>query len=702
MHKSDQQADSDEQMPPSAWSAAHLLDGHPEHWIHEPPKYDVASSRKAEAASNQGRTPKSPPLKRGAKMPHEHLQYPKQPLNHLKQDSAQQEAGPKVSTAFTHPRKPHPVSEAASFPSDSGGKNHRFPLESHPLGDFRPHPLLLPTSTDGAMAKQRKGPAKQPAKSPKDAARKPAKFGFPKREALKAKPAPKGKAFPRAGSKQQVMSGTKQRRFGEDPGRGKRLQQASIGQATIGDDRSVHLQDLQDVDVFRQPLKNTGDTEYTLTITVGGQEVAAIPDSGSFDLLVFSGHCTDCGNASNMYSSNKSPDHGSTGFAAEQTFGSGSTKSVESFDRVRLGDHEIAKQVFWEVVQVDASFADSSFQSILGVGPPASSLKIAEKEAIDVKRQAKIIYGDDDGDGLAQADEAIRHYADVVQHVSKQVPLLEAIGMRSYSVCLRPESGSDGVWIWNDDSVETHKDLFIKVPVVGDMYWSAEMRDVRFAPTPGAGHDSAVLGCDNERCSAVVDTGTSLLVVPTSAYDAILDALEHLPNGQHGCEDMSKLPDLRFTLGEQAFALGPESYMGSVDGELSEELLALMPRSRKSGDSSCTPLLMTINEDTDYGPLWILGLPFFRRYYTNFRLRQGSKAPESMAFASASPDCTAAMFQGLTRQPMQGHSHLRIDAKKIRAPSWLLTMARQQLARSHHAKHNPGQSGHAGADHVRG
>lgn len=57
-------------------------------------------------------------------------------------------------------------------------------------------------------------------------------------------------------------------------------------------------------------------------------------------------------------------------------------------------------------------------------------------------------------------------------------------------------------------------------------------------------------------------------------------------------------------------------------------------------EGSCRPLLMAINASTQFGPMWILGLPFFRRYYTTFYSAPYENAPESAGNAHFDEDAT--------------------------------------------------------------
>jgi len=444
--------------------------------------------------------------------------------------------------------------------------------------------------------------------------------------------------------------------------------------------------------VLRQTLNNAGDSEYTLEFDIGGQKLQGIPDTGSFDLLVFSRRCMQCGSPRSMYDDSQSRTYSSNGFEAEQTFGSGRTQSVEAFDRVQIGDDVVDKQAFWEVVDADTSFGDSAFQAIFGVGPPSSALKIARQESQDVAKEVRDMAAH--GEEVSQFGDVVEHYKAVVEHAAMQVPFLQAVGMRTYSICLRPESQSSGVWIWNDDAAEQYPSLFTHVRASSSMYWAAELTDVHFERNSFVGKESGLpLGCGPEdgKCSVVVDTGTSLLVVPSATYTKVVDMLDELRQKQQFvCENISFLPDIVFTMSGQTFRLPPESYMGQLDGEVPTELATLMPHARNSDmGQNCQPLLMTIDEVGDEGPVWILGLPFFRHYYTTFKLSEDSQEAGDMFFARSESSCNPGTFQAeaLTRAP-RVNRQLRIDATKLRLPAFVNNRVRRgnKLSRRAHRK----------------
>jgi len=126
-----------------------------------------------------------------------------------------------------------------------------------------------------------------------------------------------------------------------------------------------------------------------------------------------------------------------------------------------------------------------------------------------------------------------------------------------------------------------------------------------------------------EGCQAVVDTGTSLLAVPTPSFPEIFELLRHgvPPSGM--CSGPG--PMLQFELDNNfTVALGPQDYSrlertpsgtslekpadAGEDGELPAPDLK---------DVYCKPMLMAMDLPAPLGPkLFILGEPVLRKYYT--------------------------------------------------------------------------------------
>jgi hypothetical protein len=138
--------------------------------------------------------------------------------------------------------------------------------------------------------------------------------------------------------------------------------------------------------------------------------------------------------------------------------------------------------------------------------------------------------------------------------------------------------------------------------------------------------DQRVSFCDaGEKCKAVVDTGTSLLAVPTPSFPELFELLRHQVSDDFKCVGAG--PKLHFELGGTFnLTMEPQDYarvqetkrqsplrhredFGAVKSE------ELTPQQM----AYCKPMLMSLELPAPIGPkLFILGEPALRKYYTAY------------------------------------------------------------------------------------
>lgn len=138
------------------------------------------------------------------------------------------------------------------------------------------------------------------------------------------------------------------------------------------------------------------------------------------------------------------------------------------------------------------------------------------------------------------------------------------------------------------------------VPVTEQGYWQVRMDGIALAQRRThfcASHQGG--------CQAAVDTGTSLLAGPTDVVEALMEKLGVATD----CSNLDDLPSIGFIIGNTSLNLEPQDYV-----------------SRGSDGQSCSLGLMAIDVPPPKGPLFILGDPFLRKYYTVYdraRVRVG-------------------------------------------------------------------------------
>lgn len=419
---------------------------------------------------------------------------------------------------------------------------------------------------------------------------------------------------------------------------------------TMGD--AKHKRYLPNSDVWVR-LNNFQNVQYMGPLIIGGQTLPVVYDTGSFEMVIMSDYCEEPGcsrPAGPVYSSSKSTTF-KVGSAKEHThvYGSGPVTSKQGLETVTLGDMSsplVARDMpFWQVVDHDVDVWNkwSNFSGIVGMG---HSPHAPNNDAQD-------------------ADDEMWHPTDK--------SLLEMVGVTAFSFCLERSSGTPPGWLVLGPTAETAANdaKFVHVPVVGKIHWGVVMTDLK-----GGGME-AYDAC-SPSCAAIVDSGTSLIAAPRQAMEALAPVFNMIdPN----C-NLDNLPDITFTLGTGQITIPPAIYVIRMTGYVEEqqnivESLFGPPKLRKI--TQCVPAFMEVNMKTKHGPLWILGMPFLRYYFTVFQ-----REPKSLHMAFATAKCepsaspTSIYFtnhsgtQNASKMRV-GHENLGIktvNVSEVKLPDW--------------------------------
>jgi hypothetical protein len=312
-------------------------------------------------------------------------------------------------------------------------------------------------------------------------------------------------------------------------------------------------------------MTNFQNTQYYGDIVVGGQVLQGIFDTGSFELLVLSTRCTSCYRTAYDHTISSTYQPAANGNAGKEFhFGSGPAYTIRGYERVEIGHLTVKKMPIFEIVDHDIQVLEvSHLDAIVGIGP-------------------------------GEVDRT---------HPS----LMDKFGITRYSVCLQQQDKSPGWIIWQDLDPRTRPG-FTEVEVKGTVHWGVELWNVQIG--------DKIVSCQGG-CGAVLDSGTSLIAAPRQSLASLKGALDTL---HPDCSNMADMPWLSFQIADKIMELPPQAYIARMVGVIPPtiwDVLAFKPQAKVV--MQCVPLLMDLEEmHTPLGPLWIIGMPFFRYYYTTF------------------------------------------------------------------------------------
>eukprot|EP00929_Paragymnodinium_shiwhaense_P043094 TRINITY_DN22200_c0_g1_i1.p1 TRINITY_DN22200_c0_g1~~TRINITY_DN22200_c0_g1_i1.p1 ORF type:complete len:468 (+),score=113.15 TRINITY_DN22200_c0_g1_i1:89-1492(+) len=142
------------------------------------------------------------------------------------------------------------------------------------------------------------------------------------------------------------------------------------------------------------------------------------------------------------------------------------------------------------------------------------------------------------------------------------------------------------------------------VPVYEEGYWQFQFSEVLIDGKPL----NLCKKYGERQCQAVLDTGSSLMMGPQHDLTPILKALSFVNDTQRNCSTKEKFPSLSFVIQNKTFTMDPDDYMD---------------RSRNNhpvGQESCWAHMMPVG-DTGRGPIFVLGMPFLRAFYTAYDVK---------------------------------------------------------------------------------
>jgi hypothetical protein len=142
------------------------------------------------------------------------------------------------------------------------------------------------------------------------------------------------------------------------------------------------------------------------------------------------------------------------------------------------------------------------------------------------------------------------------------------------------------------------------VPVSVEGYWQFQFEDIL---VDGKSLDLCKK-YGERKCQGVVDTGSSLFMGPEQDIVPILKALKFPHDTKQNCTEGQAFPKLSFVIANHTFEMAADEYMDREE-------------SHAAGAQTCWAHFLPMG-DTGRGPIFVMGMPFLRSFYTAFDVQQ--------------------------------------------------------------------------------
>lgn len=331
------------------------------------------------------------------------------------------------------------------------------------------------------------------------------------------------------------------------------------------------------------------DAQYYGPITIGtpGQPFKVVFDTGSSNLWVPSHKCSIFDLACdlhNQYNQEKSSTYIPNGQNFTIQYGSGGEIAGSlANDNVNIGGLEIKNQTFAQITtEKGISWIAAKFDGILG---------------------------------FAFESISVDHVTPVWYNLMSQGLVEQPI----FGVWLssNPQGQNGGILTLGGLDSARYTGTFTFAPLISETYWEFEVTDFQLA-------GKSMGWCSGgEKCHAIADTGTSLIVGPVKEIGELNTKLGAIQVGAEAiftnCTATANLPSVDVVISGTTFTLTPEDYVLKVS---------------EFGKTICLSGFGGIDLPPNIGPLYILGDVFIRTYYTQFDFK-GQKVGFAKAVKSS-------------------------------------------------------------------
>jgi len=318
-------------------------------------------------------------------------------------------------------------------------------------------------------------------------------------------------------------------------------------------------------------------TYYGL-LQLGDMQFRVLLDTGSCEFWVPSSDCaTDRCHHHRQYSMShhKHNDNDKDG-AMDIEYLSGSVKGDLIYDEVLVGDITVPDQIIGVAKTVDIVLLDDVvWDGIVGFAYPSPQL---------VEKYVTPLFDTMMNDNLFKMRGLSNQFAYYID---------DTRGSMTFG-------GANCDVIAVGQSIQDCVSKFQFVPVTDRTYWTVTLLDVRVKYPNGQVKSGF---CTNNKCSAIIDTGTYLIYGPEAAVHSMLNTGDSSSHAT-ACADHTQMPDILFD-----FYAGESRMPVTLTLTPTDYVLKFAV----GGDSECV-----VGVSPDQDTIWTLGQVFLRSYYTLF------------------------------------------------------------------------------------
>ncbi|KAJ1743946.1 aspartic proteinase precursor [Coemansia sp. RSA 989] len=312
------------------------------------------------------------------------------------------------------------------------------------------------------------------------------------------------------------------------------------------------------------PISNFMNAQYYGEIDIGtpAQTFKVVFDTGSSNLWVPSSECSSIACFFHKkYDHSQSSTYKANGTDFAIRYGSGSLEGYMSRDRLAVGGVSVEGQDFAEATKEPGlTFAFGRFDGIFGLGYDTISVL-----------------------------KAVPPFYHMVNRKLIDQPMF------SFYLSDTNKQGDEGEMVLGGYNEEHFEGELKWANVRRKGYWEVDLQKVQFGEEE----------IEMDNVGAAIDTGSSLLVLPTMLSDLINKQIGAKKNfaGQYvvDCDKVPSLPPFTMQFGGQKYTLDAEDYILNVQGQ-------------------CMSGFMGMDIPEPLGPIWIIGDVFLRKFYTVYDL----------------------------------------------------------------------------------